>query len=114
MSGLYAIPHLAIDAFVHMTNKTPTGTYRGPGRYESNFFCERLFDMAANDLGIDPAEFRLQESDPRRDNCRRPLAFMQNLDATWQTELDNGAYGVVWSVACASSAGTRKRKCKGD
>jgi carbon-monoxide dehydrogenase large subunit len=94
VSGLYAIPHLAIDAFVHMTNKTPTGTYRGPGRYESNFFCERLFDMAATDLGIDPAEFRLKNL-IREEQLPRPLAFMQNLDATWQTELDNGAYGVV-------------------
>ena len=41
-----------------MTNKTPAGTYRGPGRYEADFFRERLFDMAANDLGIDRVEFR--------------------------------------------------------
>ena len=36
----------------------PTGTYRGPGRFEADFFRERLFDMAANDLGIDRVEFR--------------------------------------------------------
>ncbi len=94
VSGLYAIPHLAIDAHVHMTNKTPTGTYRGPGRYESNFFCERLFDMAAADLRIDPAELRLKNL-IREDQLPCPLATMVNLDSTWQTELDNGAYGLV-------------------
>jgi carbon-monoxide dehydrogenase large subunit len=41
-----------------MTSKTPVGTYRAPGRFEANFFRERLFDMAARDLGIDPVEFR--------------------------------------------------------
>ena len=61
VSGPYLIPNIAIDAFSYVTSKTPTGTYRGPGRYEASFFCERLLDMAANDLGIDPAEFRLNE-----------------------------------------------------
>ena len=41
-----------------MTNKTPVGTYRGPGRFETDFFRERLFDMVADDLGIDRVEFR--------------------------------------------------------
>ena len=41
-----------------VTNKTPSGTYRGPGRFEADFFRERLFDMAARDLGIDRVEFR--------------------------------------------------------
>ena len=41
-----------------VTNKTPVGTYRGPGRFEADFFRERLFDMAAKDLGIDRVEFR--------------------------------------------------------
>ena len=41
-----------------MTNKTPSGTYRGPGRFEADFFRERLLDIAAGDLGIDRVEFR--------------------------------------------------------
>ncbi len=36
------------------------GTFSAPGRYESCFFRERMFDMVAADLGIDPAEFRLK------------------------------------------------------
>jgi CO/xanthine dehydrogenase Mo-binding subunit len=41
-----------------LTNKTPVGTYRSPGRYEANFVRERLLDMAAHRLGLDPAELR--------------------------------------------------------
>jgi carbon-monoxide dehydrogenase large subunit/6-hydroxypseudooxynicotine dehydrogenase subunit gamma len=41
-----------------MTNKTPTGTYRCPGRFECNAARERILDVAANRLGMDPAELR--------------------------------------------------------
>lgn len=41
-----------------MTNKTPTGTYRCPGRYESNAARERLLDVAAARLGMDPVTLR--------------------------------------------------------
>jgi carbon-monoxide dehydrogenase large subunit len=112
VSGLYAIPHLEIDAFVYLTSKTPTGTYRGPGRYESNFFCERLFDMAANDLGIDPAEFRLRNL-IREDQLPRSLATMQNLDPTWQTELDNGVYAIVMERCLQEFGWNQKRKVQG-
>ncbi|MBK0392140.1 xanthine dehydrogenase family protein molybdopterin-binding subunit [Ramlibacter algicola] len=58
LQGPYAIDHLGFEVRAVITNKTPAGTYRGPGRYESAFFRERLIDIAARELGIDPAEFR--------------------------------------------------------
>ena len=47
LTGPYRIPHMRIDVSLMMTNKTPVGTYRGPGRFEADFFRERLFDIAA-------------------------------------------------------------------
>jgi CO/xanthine dehydrogenase Mo-binding subunit len=41
-----------------LTNKTPAGTYRAPGRYEANFARERILDIAARRLGLDPLELR--------------------------------------------------------
>ncbi len=58
LSGPYSIPHIRIDVSLHVSNKTPVGTYRGPGRFEADFFRERLLDMAARDLKLDPVEFR--------------------------------------------------------
>jgi carbon-monoxide dehydrogenase large subunit len=58
LPGPYDIAHYACDIQVVMTHKTPTGTYRGPGRYEANYFRERLIDMMASDLGLDAAEVR--------------------------------------------------------
>ena len=51
LSGPYRVPHIHFDVELLLSNKTPSGTYRGPGRFEADFFRERLFDMAAKDLG---------------------------------------------------------------
>jgi carbon-monoxide dehydrogenase large subunit len=49
---------MSVEVAAFMTSKTPVGTYRAPGRFEANFFRERLMDMAARDLGIDAVAFR--------------------------------------------------------
>jgi aerobic carbon-monoxide dehydrogenase large subunit len=58
MSGPYRIPNIDIDVALQVTNKTPVGTYRGPGRFETDFFRERFFDIVAADMGLDRVEFR--------------------------------------------------------
>ena len=53
-----AVPHpeLQSEARCVLTNKTPTGTYRGPGRFECTFVRERLIDIARRpSSGVDPA-----------------------------------------------------------
>ncbi len=56
--GRTAFRTSASTSTLWMTNKTPVGTYRGPGRFETDFFRERLLDMVAADLEIDRVEFR--------------------------------------------------------
>jgi CO/xanthine dehydrogenase Mo-binding subunit len=58
MPGPYRIPNYSSVADCVLTNKTPTGTYRGPGRYEGTFVRERLLDLAAERLGFDRLELR--------------------------------------------------------
>jgi carbon-monoxide dehydrogenase large subunit len=58
MAGPYRVRNVKLDVSLWMTNKTPVGTYRGPGRFETDFFRERLLDMVACDLGLDRIEFR--------------------------------------------------------
>jgi carbon-monoxide dehydrogenase large subunit len=58
LPGPYRIPNYACDIRSVLTNKTPTGTYRGPGRFEGTFVRERLMDIAAAKLGLDPIELR--------------------------------------------------------
>jgi aerobic carbon-monoxide dehydrogenase large subunit len=58
LPGPYRIPNYSCEALCVLTNKTPTGTYRGPGRYECTFVRERLLDIAAARLGIDAIDLR--------------------------------------------------------
>ena len=54
MSGAYDIENIQLTTSSLTTNKTPTGTYRGPGRFEGDFVRERLIDLMSKDLGLDP------------------------------------------------------------
>jgi aerobic carbon-monoxide dehydrogenase large subunit len=58
LPGPYRVPAYEGRAHVAFTNKTPCGTYRGPGRYEATFARERLIDAAADELGIDRLALR--------------------------------------------------------
>jgi aerobic carbon-monoxide dehydrogenase large subunit len=112
LTGPYHVPNIELQAIVHVTSKTPTGTYRGPGRYEASFFGERLFEMAAHDLGIDPTEFRFKNL-VQEHQFPYPLARIQNVDESWQTELDNGAYRIVMERCLEAFGWDEKRKLQG-
>lgn len=56
--GPYRLRNYRCHVDCVVTNKTPAGTYRCPGRFEGNFVRERLIDIAAGRLGIDPVEMR--------------------------------------------------------
>jgi len=56
--GPYRVPHYRAEVTCVVTSKTPAGTYRAPGRFEATFVRERIVDMAARALGMDPAAIR--------------------------------------------------------
>jgi len=58
LPGPYRVPAYRARAHIRLTNKTPCGTYRAPGRYESTFVRERLIDAIAAKTGIDAIEIR--------------------------------------------------------
>jgi len=58
MTGAYAVDNLAIRNRVVVTNKTPTGLMRGFGGPQIYFPLERMMDMAARALQLDPLELR--------------------------------------------------------
>jgi carbon-monoxide dehydrogenase large subunit len=89
LTGPYRIAHVRIDVSLMMTNKTPSGTYRGPGRFEADFFRERLFDIAAAELGIDRVAFRRRNLIAEAEQPYR-LATVAPLDIG--TETDSGDY----------------------
>ena len=57
-SGPYRIPAVHFEAVAALTNTTPVAALRGAGRPEATVTLERIVDVAATELGIDPAELR--------------------------------------------------------
>ena len=57
-TGAYDIPDLALTTTIAVTNRAPTGSYRGAGRPEAAYAIERAVDAFARTAGLDPAEVR--------------------------------------------------------
>jgi carbon-monoxide dehydrogenase large subunit len=57
-TGVYKIANLRSEVLGVFTNKTPVDAYRGAGRPEATYYVERLVDMVAAELGLDPVNVR--------------------------------------------------------
>jgi carbon-monoxide dehydrogenase large subunit len=88
--GVYDIPKVRFQATSAATNTTPVGAYRGAGRPEATQLIERVLDVAADQLGIDPAEIR-------RRNFLPPEAFP--LTTTTGAAYDSGEYAKALDAA---------------
>ena len=110
MSGPYAIENIALTTSAITTNKTPTGTYRGPGRFEGDFVRERLIDLAAKDLGIDRVEMRRRNL-VATEQMPYPLATMTPYESV--TELDSGDNHALFERCLQEFGWTQKVKLQG-
>jgi carbon-monoxide dehydrogenase large subunit len=62
LTGPYAIEQIFVTGASVFTNKVPLGPYRGAGRPEAAFFYERMMDLLADELHLDPVEVRLRNA----------------------------------------------------
>ena len=115
--GPIASRNVKLDVSLWMTNKTPVGTYRGPGRFETDFFRERLFDIVAHDLGIDRVEFRRRNLDhagrdalPDRAPSRRIESKDQYDSGDYQVTLDRCLEEIGWAREGEALQGTADRR----
>lgn len=58
LPGPYLVPAYSVEGHIRLTNKTPAGTYRAPGRYESTFARERLIEKIAAELALSSIDVR--------------------------------------------------------
>ncbi len=95
MSGPYKIENIHLQTTMLTTNKTPSGTFRGPGRFETDFVRERLIDLAASQLGMDRAVIR-RKNLVRDEDMPYPLATITPYESV--TDLDSGDYPAVFDL----------------
>lgn len=65
LNGVYKFSNMAWELYGVYTNKTPTDAYRGAGRPEATYLLERLVDLVAHRLAMDPAEVRRRNFIPK-------------------------------------------------
>ena len=112
LTGPYRVPNVRITSTALLTNKTPSGTYRAPGRYEASFFCERLIELAARDLGIDSAEMRRRNLiGPGEMPYRLPR--LEPVGPAGDTECDSGDYRETLERCLAEFGWEEKRALQG-
>jgi len=104
-TGPYTIPVAQYDLTLVATNKVPASPYRGMGPPPHFFVLEQMMDIAARDLGIDPAELR-------RRNFIRPEQFPYTIPSG--NEYDSGSYEQVLDSALelADYAELRRRQAE--
>jgi carbon-monoxide dehydrogenase large subunit len=64
LAGVYKTPASHIDVTAVFTHTQPVRPYRGNGRPEAGYIIERMVDLAADQLGIDPADLRRRNTIP--------------------------------------------------
>ena len=110
MSGPYRIPNIDIDVALQLTNKTPVGTYRGPGRFETDFFRERLLDIVAKDLNLDRVEFRRRNLVAQRE---MPYQIATITPFESKDEFDSGDYHATLDRCLAEIGWPEKSRLQG-
>ncbi len=110
MSGPYCFENIDLKSSMLTTNKTPSGTYRGPGRFETDFIRERLIDLVAQDLKIDRVELRRRNL-VADSQMPYPLASITPYDSS--TELDSGDYHAVFDLCMKEFGWAEKSKLSG-
>jgi carbon-monoxide dehydrogenase large subunit len=110
LSGPYRIPHIDLQVSLHLSNKTPAGTYRGPGRFEADFFRERLFDIVAGELGIDRVAFRRRNLIAATE---MPYQLATVVPLGIEAETDTGDYGATLDRCLTEFSWAQKQERNG-
>ena len=103
VSGCYKIPHIFNEAYGVYTNTSMVDAYRGAGRPEATYLIERMVDLLAAELQMDPAEVR-------RKNFIPPEAFPYEPPALGLVPYDTGEYARALDAALAKASYAELRR----
>jgi carbon-monoxide dehydrogenase large subunit len=105
VAGVYTTPAIHHQTTGVFTNTTPTGPYRGAGRPEATYAIERVIDVAARELGMDPIALR-------RRNLVPPSAMPFKTGLVFTYDCGDFARGMDMALSLADHAGFEKRRAE--
>ncbi len=105
LAGVYTTPAIHVQTTGVFSNTTPTGPYRGAGRPEATYAIERVIDVAARELKIDPVELRRRNLIPST-----AMPFKTGLVFTY--DCGEFARGMDMALGLADRAGFEKRRAE--
>ncbi len=103
VAGVYTTPAIHHQTTGVFSNTTPTGPYRGAGRPEATFAIERVIDVAARELKMDPVALR-------RKNLIPPSAMPFKTGLVFTYDSGDFARGMEMALSLADHAGFEKRR----
>jgi len=108
LSGPYKVPAVKEDVYGVYTNTTPVEAYRGAGRPEASFMLERMLDLLADKLQIDPAEIRRRNLlEPFANGCNVVTGLTYD-SGNYQAALDKALAHIDYKGLRAEQARLRK------
>ena len=105
LAGVYTTPAIHVQTTGVYTNTTPTGPYRGAGRPEATYAIERVIDVAARQLGVDPLHLR-------RLNLIPPSAMPFKTGLVFTYDCGDFGRGMEMALALADHAGFERRRAE--
>ncbi len=109
LSGLYKIPAIYGEMWGTLTNTVWVDAYRGAGRPEAAYVVERLVDVAAQKLGLDPVEIRRKNFIPAADFPYQTPVALQYDSGNYQGVLDKALELSGYAQLRAAQAEARKQ-----
>ncbi|MES2844425.1 MAG: xanthine dehydrogenase family protein molybdopterin-binding subunit [Pseudomonadota bacterium] len=103
MAGPYKVPHVYVNVKTVFTNTAPVDAYRGAGRPEATYSLERVIDIAARELGLDPFEVR-------RKNFITPDMFPYTTPVGLQYDIGNYQDTLAKAIELGDVAGFESRR----
>jgi len=109
LSGAYKIPEIYCEVIGSLSNTTPVDAYRGAGRPEATYLLERMCDLTAKAIGMDPAEFRRKNLVPAAEfPYQTPVAFLYD-SGNYEPALDRALQMVDYRKLRADQEAGRKQ-----
>jgi carbon-monoxide dehydrogenase large subunit len=108
LTGCYRIPAVKMDIVGVYTHKMATDAYRGAGRPEATYLIERLMDLVAAEVGLDPLEIRLKHFPQPTDFPFKTSCGMTYDSGNYQGALAKAKDLAGWDGLLAERAAARK------